>query len=117
MGTIPEINNESVIKSKLDELQNCYNLVNMLLGFVTGLKTKLTLDLSPACSELGKHAGFIADCRDKIINQKTIGLVKLLNDIRTMQELIDPSKTQLNKQFNQVMDGSFEPITNSPDNQ
>ncbi len=116
MGTIPIINNESVIKSKLDELQNNYYAVKMLLGFVNGLKAKLTLDLSPTCSELGKHADFIVDCRDKIINQKIMGLIVLLNAISTMQKVLDPSNIQRDKDFNKIMDGSFEP-TSSIDNQ
>jgi hypothetical protein len=100
MTKIPEITSGDDIKNKLTELQKNYDSINGLLGLIGGLKTKLSLDLSPKCTELGKYADFMVDCRDIILSSKIKGLVNLLSAVRNMMHSINPANTLTNKDFN-----------------
>ncbi|MHB8207781.1 hypothetical protein [Mucilaginibacter sp.] len=100
MEKIPEITSSDDIKNKLNELQKNYDSVNLLLGLLGSLKTKLSLDLSPKCTELGKYADFMMDCRDNILNRKIKDLVKLLSALKTMMDVINPANSTTNKDFN-----------------
>ncbi len=112
MGRLPEITTVAQISAKMSELKDSYDLVTILLNNVTAMKTKLKLDLSPDCKEFGKYAGFMADCRDKLIDQKILDLVLLLNNITIMNKAIDPANGMLNSEFNKTLNEQNETDNN-----
>jgi hypothetical protein len=79
------------IADKLEQLQSIIQMAVMMIGALKNLKTKLKLDLSSNCSELGKYAGFIIDCRDKFLDAKINDLALLVANVSNMYNGIDQS--------------------------
>jgi hypothetical protein len=79
------------IDLKILELLNIQKLSEEQLVLLNAIQIKLKVDLSPQCTELGQYAGFMMDCRDKIIPQKIVSLIAFINAVNRIGALITPS--------------------------
>jgi hypothetical protein len=94
------------IKKVVEALQSSCDLLNSAVVSLAGVGVKLTLDFSTDCTECGQFAGFIKDCRDKLVADKMLSLVGFMNCITRLQYAINPDVQTLNSDYIKQMDAA-----------
>ena len=86
------------IKQVIQSLQGSYDLCNLAVQTLSGLRIKLTVDFSPGCTECGQYADFIKDCRDKLLITQIKNMVVFMDCITRLQYVINHDNNTTNSE-------------------